>query len=91
MGISCGYFNSFFVVLEGFVILNCWQYQEKEEQLDGDAGLNKLFRDIYQNADEDMRRAMTKSFVSDHFKNHLLCISVLLRVLQFHALSLSAA
>ncbi|KAJ0106076.1 hypothetical protein Patl1_17634 [Pistacia atlantica] len=36
--------------------------EEKDEKLDGDAGLNKLFRDIYQNADEDMRRAMTKSF-----------------------------
>ena len=28
-------------------------YQEKEEKLDGDAALSKLFRDIYQNADED--------------------------------------
>lgn len=37
--------------------------QEKEEKLDGDAALSKLFRDIYQNADEDMRRAMSKSFV----------------------------
>lgn len=38
--------------------------QEKDEKLDGDAALNKFFRDIYQNADEDMRRAMSKSFVS---------------------------
>ncbi|KAK6947841.1 Tetratricopeptide repeat, partial [Dillenia turbinata] len=37
--------------------------EEKEEKLDGDAALNKFFRDIYQNADEDMRRAMSKSFV----------------------------
>lgn len=37
--------------------------QEKEEKLDGDAALNKLFRDIYSDADEDMRRAMQKSFV----------------------------
>jgi len=47
------------------IILTLWcsGFQEKEEKLDGDAALNKLFRDIYQNADEDMRRAMSKSFV----------------------------
>ncbi|CAN0909884.1 Protein SGT1 homolog B [Linum grandiflorum] len=37
--------------------------EEKDEKLDGDAALNKFFREIYQNADEDMRRAMSKSFV----------------------------
>ncbi|MED6156479.1 Cochaperone protein [Stylosanthes scabra] len=40
--------------------------EEKEERLDGDAALNKLFRDIYQNADEDMRRAMSKSFLESN-------------------------
>lgn len=40
-------------------------YQEKDEKLDGDAALNKFFRDIYKDADEDMRRAMMKSFVCD--------------------------
>ncbi|XP_027360017.1 protein SGT1 homolog A-like isoform X1 [Abrus precatorius] len=40
--------------------------EEKEEKLDGDAALNKLFRDIYQNADEDMRRAMSKSYLESH-------------------------
>ncbi|XP_004511553.1 protein SGT1 homolog A [Cicer arietinum] len=40
--------------------------EESEEKLDGDAALNKLFRDIYQNADEDMRRAMSKSFLESN-------------------------
>lgn len=41
----------------------CFEFQEKEEKLDGDAALNKFFRDIYNDADEDTRRAMRKSFV----------------------------
>lgn len=40
-----------------------FEFQEKEEKLDGDAALNKFFREIYQDADEDTRRAMQKSFV----------------------------
>ncbi|KAK7279893.1 hypothetical protein RJT34_24952 [Clitoria ternatea] len=40
--------------------------EEKEEKLDGDAGLNKFFREIYQDADEDTRRAMSKSFVESN-------------------------
>lgn len=40
--------------------------EEKSETLDGDAGLNKLFRDIYQDADDDARRAMRKSFVESN-------------------------
>ncbi|CAL0320482.1 unnamed protein product [Lupinus luteus] len=40
--------------------------EEKEEKLDGDAALNKFFREIYQDADEDTRKAMKKSFVESN-------------------------
>ncbi|KAK4601469.1 hypothetical protein RGQ29_010861 [Quercus rubra] len=40
--------------------------EEKEEKLDGDAGVNRMFQDIYLNADEDMRRAMSKSFMESN-------------------------
>ncbi|XP_033144245.1 protein SGT1 homolog A isoform X2 [Brassica rapa] len=38
--------------------------QDNDEKLEGDAALDKSLREMYSNADEDMRRAMSKSFVS---------------------------
>ncbi|CAE6202892.1 unnamed protein product [Arabidopsis arenosa] len=40
--------------------------QEKDEKLDGDAAMNKFFSDIYSSVDEDMRRAMNKSFAQSN-------------------------
>ncbi|GJN37527.1 hypothetical protein PR202_gb26496 [Eleusine coracana subsp. coracana] len=40
--------------------------EEKEEKLDGEAASNRFFRDIFGQADEDARRAMTKSFVESN-------------------------
>jgi hypothetical protein len=54
-------FHSCYCSIE--VLTSRSEIQEKEEKLDGDAAVNKLFRDIYQSSDEDMRRAMSKSFV----------------------------
>ncbi|GJV31491.1 RNA-directed DNA polymerase, eukaryota [Tanacetum coccineum] len=58
-GGGCGLPNEVVVDVASWKIM--LEKKEKDEKLDGDAALNKFFRDIYSDADEDTRRAMSKS------------------------------
>ena len=42
------------------------EMEEELETLDGEDGLNKMFQDLYKDADDDQRRAMMKSFVESN-------------------------
>lgn len=42
------------------------ELDKDQEKLEGEAGLNALFQQIYSNADDDTKRAMMKSFIESN-------------------------
>lgn len=45
--------------------------EEEDEQLEGDAAVSKLFKKIYADASDDVKKAMLKSYTQGKFQNEV--------------------